>query len=222
MSRKLPMTLYHNCFSPPSRMAVLAVRNLALEIDVRNIDIYKGEQNTPEYLRVNPLHQVPCLVHENFVLTESRAIIMYLASLTDSPLYPTNDLKKRALVDSRLFFDATNSFVAVKNFARPVLRSGVKKIPSVAREDIKILLNTLDSFLDKSEWFAGDEMTIADLAILASVGTIKCWGVNFKEFPKLNGWFEKCKNLPGFSENHEGSQALAEKLSKLLEEPLWK
>ena len=117
MSRKLPMTLYHNCFSPPSRMAVLAVRNLALDIEIKNIDIYKGEQNTLEYLQINPLHQVPCLAHENFVLTEARAIIMYLASLTESPLYPTSDLKKRALVDSRLFFDATNSFVAVKNFA---------------------------------------------------------------------------------------------------------
>lgn len=46
--------------------------------------------------------------------------------------------------------------------------------------------------------------------------------MNFKEFPKLNVWFEKCRNLPGFSENQEGSQGLADKLSKLLEEPLWK
>lgn len=46
--------------------------------------------------------------------------------------------------------------------------------------------------------------------------------MNFKEFPKLNAWFEKCKALPGFGENHEGSQLLADKLTKLLEEPLWK
>jgi glutathione S-transferase len=56
------------------------------------------------------------------------------------------------------------------------LRSGAKKIPPGAREDIKLLLNTLDSFLYSSDWFAGDELTIADFAILASVGTIK---VNF-------------------------------------------
>lgn len=117
MSRKLPIILYHNCCSPPSRMALLAVRNLGLDIEVKHLDIYKGEQNTPEFLQVNPLHQVPTLVHEDFVLTESRAIMMYLASIADSPLYPRNDLRKRALVDSRLFFDATNSFVAVKNFA---------------------------------------------------------------------------------------------------------
>jgi glutathione S-transferase len=54
-----------------------------------------------------------------------------------------------------------------------VLRSGVKKVPPAAREDIKTLLSTLDSFLYNSEWFAGDQLTIADLAILASVGSIK-------------------------------------------------
>jgi glutathione S-transferase len=98
-------------------MALLAIRNLGLDIEIKNIDIYKGEQNTHEFLRINPLHQVPTLVHDDFTLTESRAIIMYLASVTESPLYPAADLKKRALIDSRLFYDATNSFVAVKDFA---------------------------------------------------------------------------------------------------------
>ena len=102
-----------------------------------------------------------------------------------------------------------------------------------------MLLSTLDSFLNVSEYFAGDELTVADFAFLASVGSIKvtfssiftivinfykfqCWGVNFKEFPKLNAWFEKCKALPGFGENHEGSQLLADKLTKNLDEALWR
>lgn len=98
-------------------MVLLAIRNLGLDIEIRFLDIYKGEQNTLEFLRINPLHQVPTLVHDGFILTESRAIMMYLASLADSPLYPKNDLKKRALVDSRLFFDATSCFAVVRNFA---------------------------------------------------------------------------------------------------------
>lgn len=54
-----------------------------------------------------------------------------------------------------------------------MLRAGVKKISQDRREAVKVLLNSLESFLEKSEWFAGDELTVADLAILASVGTIK-------------------------------------------------
>lgn len=107
---------YHNALSPPSRAALLTIRNLGLEVEVKVIDTYKGEQNTPEYLKINPLHQVPVYVDENFILTESRAISCFLSSTVNSNLYPT-DLKKRALVDSRLYFDATNSFPAIKDFA---------------------------------------------------------------------------------------------------------
>lgn len=108
--------LFHNCVSPPSRLALLVIRNLGLDVQIKNIDIYKGEQNTPAYLRINPLHQVPVLVDGDFILTEARAIACYLASFAKSPLYPA-DLKRRALVDSRLYFDATNSFPAIKDFA---------------------------------------------------------------------------------------------------------
>lgn len=109
-------TLYHHPVSVPSRAALLTIRNLGLDnVQVKVIDIYKGEQNTPEYLRMNPLHQVPVYADENIVLTESRAIICYLASVSNK-FYPT-DLKERALVNSRLFFDATNSFPAIRDFA---------------------------------------------------------------------------------------------------------
>lgn len=108
--------LYHNALSPPSRTALLTIRNLGLEVEVKVIDTYKGEQNTPEYLKINPQHQVPVYVDDDFILTESRAIACYLASSAKSKLYPL-DLKKRAFVDSRLYFDATNSFPVIRDFA---------------------------------------------------------------------------------------------------------
>lgn len=54
-----------------------------------------------------------------------------------------------------------------------MLRAGVKKISSDRREAVKVLLNSLESFLTNSEWFAGDELTIADMAVLANIATIK-------------------------------------------------
>lgn len=54
-----------------------------------------------------------------------------------------------------------------------MLRSGVKKISQDRREAVKVLLNNFESFLEKSDWFAGDELTIADFVILANVATIK-------------------------------------------------
>lgn len=102
--------LYHHSLSPSSRAALLTIRNVDLdEYEVRNIDINVDEQYTVDYLKINPSHQVPVYVDDGFILNESRAIACYLASSVQK-FYPT-DLKKRALVDSRLYFDAANSSV---------------------------------------------------------------------------------------------------------------
>lgn len=113
---KMPKVLYHHPVSPPSRAALLAIRNLGIDCEVKVIDIYKGEQFSPDYLKLNPNHQVPVYTEGDFVLAESRAIVTYLASITKSKLYP-EDPKKRAIIDSRLYFDATAVFPVLRDFA---------------------------------------------------------------------------------------------------------
>lgn len=113
---KMPKVLYHHPVSPPSRAALLAIRNLGIECEVKVVDIYKGEQFSPDFLRLNPIHQVPVFTEGDFVLTESRAIVTYLANATKSKLYP-EDPKKRAIIDSRLFFDASTVFPTLRDFA---------------------------------------------------------------------------------------------------------
>lgn len=117
---KMSGVLYHHFFSPPSRMAFLAVRNLGLNIQIKNIDIYKGEQHSPEFLKVNPLNQVPAYIEGSFILAESKAIATYLANANKSPLYPA-DCKQRALIDSKLYYDSTVSFPAVRNFVVSIM-----------------------------------------------------------------------------------------------------
>lgn len=112
----MPGVFYHNVVSPPSRSTLLVIRKLGLNIEVKHIDTFKGEQNTPEFLKINPLHQVPCYADGDFILTESRAIACYLAAAENSKLYPT-ELKKRALVDSRLYFDAMTTIPVIRDFA---------------------------------------------------------------------------------------------------------
>lgn len=186
--------LYHSVLSPSSRAVLLTMRNLDLdEFEVKNIDLHMDELNSPEYLKIDELHQVPVYVDGEFMLTESRAIMCYLGSSLKK-FYPS-DLKKRALIDSRLYFDGTNSFAIMRDFwvshllkimlyidnlynedvillKLPAFR-GKKKISLDQREGIKMLLNKLESFLLKSNWFAGDDLTIADFSFLATVATIK-------------------------------------------------
>lgn len=105
------LQLYYTLGSPPSRACLQTIRILGLEVEVKNLNLLKGEQMSPEYLKINPMHQVPALVDGDFVLTESRAIMAYLVNSRKpgSSLYPL-DPKKRALVDQRLYFDNVSFF----------------------------------------------------------------------------------------------------------------
>ena len=62
------------------------------------VDILKGEHYEPAYSKINPNHLIPMLEDGDFRLTESAAILRYLAEKTGSPAYP-KDLKQRARVN---------------------------------------------------------------------------------------------------------------------------
>mgnify|MGYP003463183275 FL=1 len=56
---------------------------------------------------------------------------------------------------------------------RLILQARVKKMPEEVRESIKTVLNNIETLLTQSKYFAGDELTLADFALLANVETIK-------------------------------------------------
>lgn len=105
------LQLYYTSGSPPSRAVLMMIRILGLEVEVKKVDLMKGEQNSPEFLKINPMHQVPALVDGDFIVTESRAILAYLVNSTKpgSNWYPS-DAKTRAVIDQLLFFDAISFF----------------------------------------------------------------------------------------------------------------
>lgn len=112
------LKLYITPGSPPARAVLMLIRYLELDVDLKVMDFTKREQFSQEFLKLNPAHQVPTLVEGDFVLTESRAILQYLANSRQpgGTLYPI-DPKLRARVDQRLSYDhvlfSQNSMVIV-------------------------------------------------------------------------------------------------------------
>lgn len=97
----------------PSRACYMLAKTLGLErdLEIKVVNIPKGEQLSEEFSKVNPLKKIPVLVDGDLVVTESRAILAYLVNLKrpGDALYPT-DPKKRAIIDSRLYYDGTVFF----------------------------------------------------------------------------------------------------------------
>lgn len=107
--------LYYFAPSPAARAPLFVARNLKLDnLEIKIVDLSKGEQHENWYKKINPQEAVPALDDGGFIINESRAISAYLVNSRayGHSLYPT-DPKQRAVVDSRLYFDATTLFPRV-------------------------------------------------------------------------------------------------------------
>lgn len=80
------------------------------------VDLFKKEQLTDEFLKINPQHTVPVLDDNGFILTESRAIGIYLVEKffpEGHSLFP-KDVKQRALINQYLQFDCGTLYIRVR------------------------------------------------------------------------------------------------------------
>merc|ERR1712141_328389 len=92
--------------SAPVRMVMMTAEVLGIEYEFVVVNLMEGEHMKPDYLKINPQHNIPALVDGDFHLNESRAIAGYLANVyaKDDSIYP-KDPKVRAKVDQLMYFD---------------------------------------------------------------------------------------------------------------------
>ena len=91
---------------------------LGIEYDFKVVNLMTGDHMKPEFLALNPMHNIPTMKDGEFVMNESRAIAAYLVNKygKDDALYP-KDPEVRARVDQRLYFDM-GVFYKVKLIAK--------------------------------------------------------------------------------------------------------
>ncbi|CAH0401176.1 unnamed protein product [Chilo suppressalis] len=211
--------LYHFPISGPSRGALLAARAVGIPIQIEIIDLFKKEQLKESFLKINPQHCVPTLEDDGFILWESRAIACYLADKfgKDDQLYP-KDLKQRAIVNQRLYFDSSLLYIKIRAICFPILFLGETEIKQGVKDDLNITLGFLDEFLKGGKWVAGDHITIADTSIYASMSSILAVGWDISKFPNIQRWVKDCAVLSGYEENQEGAEAFGAAVKKNLKQ----
>ncbi|XP_077286219.1 glutathione S-transferase 1-like [Arctopsyche grandis] len=195
--------------SSPCRAVMMTAKALGVNLNFKLIDLMKGEHLTPEFLKMNPQHVVPTLNDDGFCLWESRAICSYLVTKygKDDSLYP-KDAKTRAMVDQRMYFDIGTLYARFADYFYPMLFGGAPADEAKKTKAIEAL-QFLNTFLEGQAWAAGNNMTIADINLVATVSTIEVSGFDISPFPNISRWMAKAKSsLPGYEEaNGEGLKA---------------
>ncbi|XP_072949877.1 glutathione S-transferase 1-like [Epargyreus clarus] len=188
----MTIDLYFMPSSAPCRAVNLVASALGIydKINQRKLDLMSGEHLKPEFVKLNPQHIIPTLVDDGFSLWESRAICRYLVNKYgggNNPLYPA-DVKARAVVDQRLDFDMGTLYAKFAVYFNPRFFGG-----HVEKDSLQKLLEALgflNLFLESSKYVAGDDLTIADLCLVATLSTIDVIGFSLKKYQNILRWYE--------------------------------
>jgi GST-like protein len=191
------ITVY--AFSTPNSVRVpILLEELQLEYELKPVNVRKGEQESPEFLPLNPNGKVPVLVDsegpevEDFTLTESGAILIYLAEKTGR-LLPA-DVGGRARVFEQLFFQSGRlDFSSGRRLSRYPL--AINRFHAEAKRTLAVL----DSVLASRPFAAGEIYTIADIAHYGWLWRREFAGVDFSRSPNVARWYETVSARPAVS-----------------------
>lgn len=207
------MKLYYHPVSTVSRPVVMFAADNDIALDLQVIDLMTGEQSKPEYAAINPSCAVPTLEDGDFRMSESSAILKYLADKFDSPAYP-KDLQKRAKVNEMMdwlntgfYRDFGYSLVYPQIFPNMRHRSDEAQSATLefGKQRTKFWLGVLDSRLIGSgrKYLCGDQITIADYLGAGMVSLADAIGCNLAQFPNVARWFETMKARGNWARSNE-------------------
>lgn len=168
-----------------------------------DVDIMKGETRTEAFLRMNPAGQVPCVVFEDGrALAQSNAIMLHLAEGTD--LIPA-DAFDRAKMLEWLFWEqySHEPCIAVRRFRKAYLGQSEAEIDPDLMTRGRRALGVMEGHLLARDYFVGDALTLADIALVAYTRMAHEGGFDLSEFPQVTHWIGRVEddlNLPSYLE----------------------
>ena len=214
----MSVKLHMHPVSTASRPVWLYCAENKLPVTNQVVDLMKGEHMASEYTAINPSQQVPTLDDDGFYLTESSAILKYLATKYDKPHYP-KELKARARVDETMDWLNTGFY---RDFGYGLLYPQIfptHKRPTDEQTNGVIAwgkaktekwLRVLEThFLGNTPYLCSKEITIADYfgACIVSTGEIiRC---NFEGLPNVQKWLGNMKKLSTWNQVHEVAAGFA-------------
>lgn len=200
----------HAFATPNSIKVLIAIEEMGLPYTLKPVNVRKGEQKSEAFLTLNPNGKVPVLVENGLVLTESAAILVYLAEKSGQLLPP--DGVARARVFEQLFFHASGLSPAFGNAGFFKRSSPEPQQVAEARftTEAERILGLLDAKLATQAFVAGEEFTIADIAHFGWVWRIAFPGLTLDGRPHLCRWFDTVAARPAVQKAIARAEALIE------------
>ena len=197
------MKLYGFPPSPNTWKVRAVAAHLRVPLELEFIDLTKPR--TPDYLAINPTGRTPTLVDGDFTLSESNAIMQYLASRTFNSLWP-DDVRTR--VDIVRWQSWQLAHWSADACLPLIFQRLVKKFLNLGAPDEAVVAKAtecfnrearmLDAHLAKQPYLVGDAVTLADFGVAASLFYAKEGELPLASYPHIQDWFGRVSALPAW------------------------
>lgn len=176
--------------TPNGRKASIMLEEVGLEYKAHSIDITKGEQHAPEFLKIAPNNRIPAIVDHDTGITmmESGAILLYLAKKTGK-LLPTEEKAHWKTVEWLMW--QMGGPGPMLGQVHHFVKYNAGKSPYAEERYLnegKRLYGVLDRQLADNEYMAG-EYSVADIATWPWISRFDWQTIDLNEFPNVKRWY---------------------------------
>ncbi|WP_312429767.1 glutathione S-transferase [Achromobacter sp.] len=191
------MKIHHHPLSGHSHRAVLFASLLGLNAELVEVDLKSGAHKKPEFLALNPFGQVPVLEDDGVAISDSNAILVYIAKKSGQRAWLPEDARGAAAVQ-RWLSVAAGEIAYGPAAARLITVFGANYNAEEVIGRAHAVLNKLEAHLAGRDWLAADHPTIADVAIYSYVARAPEGNVDLSAYPAVKGFLGRVEALPGF------------------------
>lgn len=186
---------------PPTRSIRVrwTLQEVGVPFEATTVNMLTGEHKSPAFLKINPAGKLPALVDGDLMLTESIAIVLYLAEKYPEKGLIPSDLAQRAELYRWLLFAATELEQPLWRIARHTnVYPEEKRLSAevaLAREDFKPMAAVLEEHLKGRQFVMGKSVTVADFALAYTLD----WANEIKlldGFPQTKAYMERMYARP--------------------------
>ncbi|WP_027666119.1 maleylacetoacetate isomerase [Rhizobium leguminosarum] len=199
--------LYDYWRSSASYRVRIALNLLGIDYKTVPVNLLEGAHRTPEYLALNPQGLVPTLVIDGKTLTQSLAIVEYLAETRPECGLLPSDIADRQKVRALAYAVAMDIHPICNMHVVSHLMTMTEK-PDAREEWMKHFisdgLGKLEAMTGEADgaFSVGDTPTMADLCLVPQVYNARRWGVDMTAFKRIVAIDARCADLPAFQAAH--------------------
>lgn len=191
------MKLYHHPLSGHAHRARLFLSLLRLPHELVVVDLAKGAHKAPDFLKLNPFGQVPVLDDNGTIVTDSVAILVYLARKLRRGDWLPEDALAAAKVQKWLSV-AAGEIAYGPAAARLITVFGANFRAEEVVARAHTILKQIDAELSGHPFIVGSAPTIADVALYSYISSAPEGNVDLSGYAHVGAWLARIEDLPGF------------------------